>query len=314
MRALCTIDALEFGWPAERAVGTGLSNLGNTCFLNSVMQCLAHTRPLAAAALDGTLEKQGRAKGVKFDALGLVAAHVRRALAPHARVYSPQPIVRLLPRLSRQFRPGRQEDAHELSRYLIDAMQECSLPSKKTPPAVADTTFVHQLFGGKFRSQVKCLHCGYESNTFEPFLDLSLELSKRTASVGTALRGFTAKEILEGSNAYKCPRCNGLVKASKQMLIGSAPPVLTVHLKRFGFGGFGGACAALAASKALLRAGMLRSRPRTLARGWSTVCAPRAVADARQPALTPSARAADRFRWLRRRGRQEDRSPHRVQH
>jgi ubiquitin carboxyl-terminal hydrolase 36/42 len=55
-----------------------------------------------------------------------------------------------------RFRLGRQEDAHEYLRCVLDAMHEAFLkPLKpKPPPELAVTTFVHRIFGGKLRSQV----------------------------------------------------------------------------------------------------------------------------------------------------------------
>jgi len=58
---------------------------------------------------------------------------------------------------------------------------------------------------GAPRAQVKCCECGYESNTLETFLFLSLEVT-RAASVERALQRFTSCETLDFENKYRCPR------------------------------------------------------------------------------------------------------------
>jgi hypothetical protein len=51
-------------------------------------------------------------------------------------------------------------------------------------------TVVNHLFQGLLRSQIKCQRCQHESNTYDPFMDLSLEI-KGCASLKEALQHFT---------------------------------------------------------------------------------------------------------------------------
>lgn len=68
-----------------------------------------------------------------------------------------------------------------------------------------ETTFVYGTFAGYLRSQVQCLSCKFRSNTFDAFLDLSLDIL-HADSIAKALNGFTKPERLEGDNQYHCSR------------------------------------------------------------------------------------------------------------
>ncbi|RYR76829.1 hypothetical protein Ahy_A01g001363 isoform B [Arachis hypogaea] len=137
--------------------------------------------------------------------------------------------------ISRNFQNARQEDAHEYMVNLLESMHKCCLPSgvPSESPSAYEKSFVHKIFGGHLRSQVKCQQCSFCSNKFDPFLDLSLEIFK-AESLQKALANFTAAEWLDGGERqYNCQRCKQKVRALKQLTVHKAPYVLTIHLKRF---------------------------------------------------------------------------------
>ncbi|XP_047940665.1 ubiquitin carboxyl-terminal hydrolase 23-like [Salvia hispanica] len=216
-----------------RRIGAGLRNLGNTCFLNSVLQCLTYTAPLAAYLQSGKHQNSCRTAG--FCALCAIQKHVSRALQSSGRILEPKDLVSNLRCISRSFRNARQEDAHEYMVNLLESMHKCCLPSgvPSESPSAYEKSLVHKIFGGRLRSQVKCTQCSYCSNKFDPFLDLSLEIN-RADSLYKALSHFTTKELLDGgAREYQCDQCKQKVKASKQLTVHKAPQVLAVHLKRF---------------------------------------------------------------------------------
>ncbi|KAJ9141194.1 hypothetical protein P3X46_031762 [Hevea brasiliensis] len=223
---------LSFGI-SFRKIGAGLENLGNTCFLNSVLQCLTYTEPLAAYLQSGKHQNSCHIAG--FCALCAIQKHVSRALQSTGRSLVPKDLVSNLRCISRNFRNARQEDAHEYMVNLLESMHKCCLPSgvPSESPAAYEKSLVHKIFGGRLCSQVECQQCLYCSNKFDPFLDLSLEIVK-AGSLPVAIQNFTAAELLDGGEKhYQCQRCKQKVRAKKRLTVHKAPYVLTIHLKRF---------------------------------------------------------------------------------
>ncbi|KAJ2695871.1 hypothetical protein FB645_006351 [Coemansia sp. IMI 203386] len=232
-------ERLATSWKQVRPIGPGLNNLGNTCFLNSVLQCLTYTPSLAEYML--TREHSASCRAGDNCLLCRFEAHVVRALSKReSSSLSPKSIVGRLKLVAKHMRVGRQEDSHEFLRLLIESFQRSLIYGidPKIDRRIQETTLIHQIFGGYLQSQVKCGRCGYESNTFEPNLDISLDIQSGGGSVSKALRAFIRPETLTKSNRYKCDKCAKLVDATKQMTIYRLPQTLTMQLKRFSiFGG-----------------------------------------------------------------------------
>ncbi|XP_065180897.1 ubiquitin carboxyl-terminal hydrolase 36-like isoform X2 [Sycon ciliatum] len=240
-RVLCDPVCINLEWTTPSKAGCGLVNQGNTCFLNSVMQCLSYTPPLVHYFESGGHDETGC--GVAgFCAMCVLSRHVHNVFTKNCAALKPQPVTKNLTKIAKHMRNGRQEDAHEFLRYFVEALQKsCVIPFPgKLDNPTKETTFVHQVFGGYHRSQVKCLQCHHESNTYDPILDVSLDI-KLANSLTQSFEQYVKPDLLDGANMYKCEQCKCMVKARKSLSIHRAPNVLTIQLKRFDYSSmFGG--------------------------------------------------------------------------
>ena len=116
-------------WRAVQPVGAGLQNLGNNCFMNSVLQCLAYVPALTN--LLATLPTEASAARRMEDVQGfnplLALKRVSSAMHSGTRVTSAEYLFRNLRRLCRSFRPGNQEDAQEFALALLEGCHEAEL-------------------------------------------------------------------------------------------------------------------------------------------------------------------------------------------
>ncbi|GMI90023.1 ubiquitin-specific protease 25 [Hibiscus trionum] len=224
----------------------GLRNLGNSCYLNSVLQCLTYTPPLANFCLRSQHSSSCDASASKKPRdcpFCILEAWITRSLTLDLTLDSPSKILSCIKIFAENFRFGRQEDAHEFLRYVIDACHNTCLRLKKLRrkgsegvggggEAVNGNTVVKEIFGGALQSQVKCLGCGGESNKVDEIMDISLDVLN-SGSLKEAMHKFFQPEVLDGNNKYKCDNCKKLVAARKQLSIRQAPNILVIQLKRF---------------------------------------------------------------------------------
>lgn len=121
---------------------------------------------------------------------------------------------------------------------------------------------MHRVFSGLLRSDVTCTVCGFTSTTYDPCVDVSLDLepdigteksfvdpvmngesggrTSRAASsaLGTStllgcLDRFTRPERLGANEKFFCQQCQTRQESIKQMSVRKVPLVLCFHIKRF---------------------------------------------------------------------------------
>uniref|UniRef100_A0A8D2B1M1 Ubiquitin carboxyl-terminal hydrolase n=1 Tax=Sciurus vulgaris TaxID=55149 RepID=A0A8D2B1M1_SCIVU len=199
-------EKLSLSWQRSSGAGAGLKNTGNTCYVNATLQCLTYTPPLANYML--SQEPSQTCPPHRVCMLCVMRAHMTRAL------HHPGDVIRPLPALAAGFHTWQQEDAHEFLLFTLDALQKACRRGHKQPGARSqDITLMHQIFGGCWRSQIKCLCCNGLSDTFEPYLDITLDI-------------MAAQSVQQALEQLKMPAC-------KTVSLQTASKVLMLVLKRF---------------------------------------------------------------------------------
>lgn len=213
-------------WMEPYGIGAGLQNPGNACYMNAALQCLTYTPPLANYLLS---QEHSRTCQRRSELCTLCALESHFIWALH----SPGHVIQPCQALAAGFHRNRQEDAHEFLLFALDALRAAGLPGLNCQLAPSeDQPLSHQLAGGHWRSRVTCLQCQGTSDTWDPYLDIVLDI-QAAKNVQEALRHLVSPEELDGDNAYDCAACLRKTPASRTLTLHTCGDVLVLVLKRF---------------------------------------------------------------------------------
>lgn len=238
-------DFMEITHQSTKLVG--ISNQGCTCYLNSLLQTLFHTHNLRKAvyAIDTNRDKSGDGVALEMQRLFFELETLKNGSAVDTasltkafgwndnQVFIQQDVQELLrtllDKLEERMKAGNKKQS---SNNNDNQIQNISSSSSKEDNEGSETP-ISEIFSGKVRSYITCKHVDCKSYRDEKYYDIQLDV-KGLRNVEESFSKFIEEEDLIGENQYASDT-HGKQDAVKGTKFLSFPPVLHLHLKRFGY-------------------------------------------------------------------------------
>tara|TARA_Y200000002_G_C22664995_1_gene657584 strand:+ start:376 stop:1419 length:1044 start_codon:yes stop_codon:yes gene_type:complete len=239
---------------------SGLSNLGNTCFINTCMQILSHTYELDELFENGNYKS--KLNNVHDSALFIEWDNLRKMLWNENCIVSPGKFIKSIQKLSalkniQNFTGNAQNDLPEFLLFIVDVFHNAlrrevkmsiigKEESKKDKLAkecfemvkkmyTKDYSEIWNLFYGIHVSQINSVNKAVLSRTPEPFFMINLPIPSqiKEPTLIDCFNFYVEGEELTGDNAWFNEATSKKEDVIKNIRYWSLPKILVIDLKRF---------------------------------------------------------------------------------
>ena len=214
--------------PPTKKLALAMNNVGkNTCFFNSVMQCLMHTIPLFNFLTQSEVHRMT----LCMEPICLTCRMITYAKKVDQGAITDDNVkylLELMPKYMPGFEFGKQQDAGECLMAILSAMIESQFRFKE----VLDHTFVKmhsfltplgKMFLGITNNEKQCLHCRRSGHCSEQFINLDLKfkyeympdhhgvIKEEPITFHEMMETAFSSEIMD--DEYECTNCHKKKKA-----------------------------------------------------------------------------------------------------
>lgn len=227
---------------------TGLVNLGNKCFLNSIIQCLSNTLKLTDYFLSNDFKQDINKNGDFVQMYNKLLTNIWE----NNQIIKPKSFIDTCSNKFKNYNKSEQEDSYECLLYLLDYLH-IGLSYKIEINIIGnveneydkimkesieiweslyknDYSIITKLFYGLYYNKITYNNCSHNIRKFEPYNSISLHISENDSTLYNLLDNYflDSEELL-----YNCEICKLETKAYINRKTWTFPDYLIIHLKRF---------------------------------------------------------------------------------
>jgi ubiquitin C-terminal hydrolase len=218
----------------------GIMNLGNTCYINTTIQCIASCAAFANIILADSTHATTPLWNELRDTLKCILSNCPS---------KPAHIGHMLSLLKQKWTIHEAHDVHEFLLHMLELLHDdmkmpIALKNDAQKPITVweasvchwadankkDFSFIRTVFYGQLLQEIACCMCNSKVTSFELFNCICLPFTSPTDTIQECLNSYFSTEVID---QRECDICKNKGRGKKRIRVSRLPETLVISINRF---------------------------------------------------------------------------------